>query len=60
MSTFSGYSLPFELPKDYAEALGIKASVKDDNVALALAEYMLSAVKAISKEKAEKEQKDYF
>ena len=59
MSIFSGYSLPFELPEDYAEALGIQ-SVKKDDVTLKLAEYMLSTVKAISKEKAEKEQKDYF
>ena len=59
MSIFSGYSLPFELPEDYAEALGIK-SVKKDDVALALAEYMLSTVRALSREKSEKEQKDYF
>lgn len=59
MSIFSGYSLPFELPEDYAEALGIQ-SVKKDDVALALAEYMLSTVRALSKGKAEKEQKDYF
>ena len=59
MSIFSGYSLPFELPEDYAEALGIQ-SVKKDDVTLKLAEYTLSTVKAISREKAEKEQKDYF
>lgn len=59
MNIFNDYSLPFELPEDYAKALGIK-SVKKDDVALALAEYMLSTVRAISKEKAEKEQKDYF
>ncbi len=59
MSIFSGYSLPFELPENYAEALGIQ-SVEKDDVTLKLAEYMLSTVKAISREKAEKEQKDYF
>ena len=60
MNIFDGYSLPFELPKDYAESLGIKLSVKEDNVSLALAEYMLSTFKTIAKEKAEKEQGDYF
>lgn len=60
MSIFNGYSLPFELPEDYAETLGLKLPIKEDNVSLALAEYMLSAFKTIAKEKAEKEQKDYF
>ena len=60
MSIFEGYSLPFELPKDYAESLGIKLSIKEDNVSLVLAEYMLSTFKTIAKEKVEKEQGDYF
>lgn len=60
MSIFNGYSLPFELPKDYAETLGIKLPIKEDNVSLALAEYMLSTIKTLSKEKAEKEQGNYF
>lgn len=60
MNIFDGYSLPFELPKDYAETLGIKLSIKEDNVSLKLAEYMLSTFKTLAKEKAEKEQGDYF
>ena len=60
MSIFDGYSLPFELPEGYAETLGIKLSVKEDNVSLALVEYMLSTFKTIAKEKAEREQGEYF